>query len=172
MKSRSTGIDVQMHVSERTRAAVVRRRRFWRSVLNGRQGSVEKVNESVATRTRYLGLDWIFGAAPKMDVEPESSQGPPWSASRRRPQTASMLLRSKGVVVSNRGKGSRKGCQVSIEKMSASEPSMTHRNHKQLPKPRAHFSRGMSLGEVLCNLTRWQPVYRRHELSAGFGDGT
>ena len=34
-----------------------------------------------------------------------------------------MLLRSKGVVVNDRGKGIRKGCQVSIEKMSESKPS-------------------------------------------------
>jgi len=34
-----------------------------------------------------------------------------------------MLLRPKGAVVSDRGKGVREGCQVRIEKMSASEPS-------------------------------------------------
>ena len=33
------------------------------------------------------------------------------------------LLRSKGVVVNVRGKGVRRGCQVSVEKMSESEPS-------------------------------------------------
>ena len=33
------------------------------------------------------------------------------------------LLRSKGVVVNVRGKGIRRGCQVSVEKMSESEPS-------------------------------------------------
>ena len=33
------------------------------------------------------------------------------------------LLRSKGVVVNVRGKGVRKGCQVSVEKMSESNPS-------------------------------------------------
>ena len=34
-----------------------------------------------------------------------------------------MLLRSKGVVVNDRGKGVREGRQVSVEKMSESEPS-------------------------------------------------
>jgi hypothetical protein len=34
-----------------------------------------------------------------------------------------VLLRSKGVVVSDRGKVVREGWQVSIEKMSESEPS-------------------------------------------------
>jgi hypothetical protein len=34
-----------------------------------------------------------------------------------------VLLRSKGVVVSDRGKGIGKGCQVSIEEMSESKPS-------------------------------------------------
>ena len=34
-----------------------------------------------------------------------------------------MLLRSKGVVVSDRGKGIGKRCQVSIEEMSESKPS-------------------------------------------------
>jgi hypothetical protein len=33
------------------------------------------------------------------------------------------LLRSKGVVVNVRGKGARQGRQVSVEKMSESEPS-------------------------------------------------
>ena len=33
-----------------------------------------------------------------------------------------MLLRSKGVVVSDRGKGIGKRCQVSIEEMSESKP--------------------------------------------------
>jgi hypothetical protein len=34
-----------------------------------------------------------------------------------------VLLRSKGVVVSDRGKGIGKRCQVSIEEMSESKPS-------------------------------------------------
>ena len=34
-----------------------------------------------------------------------------------------MLLRSKGVVVSDRGKGIGKRCQVSIEEMSESKPT-------------------------------------------------
>jgi hypothetical protein len=34
-----------------------------------------------------------------------------------------VLLRLKGVVVSDRGKGVRSGRQVSVEKMSESEPS-------------------------------------------------
>ena len=34
-----------------------------------------------------------------------------------------MLLRSKGVVVSDRGKGIGKRCQVRIEEMSESKPS-------------------------------------------------
>ena len=38
-----------------------------------------------------------------------------------------VLLRSKGVVVSNAAKGDRQGRQVGIEKVSASEPLITHR---------------------------------------------
>jgi hypothetical protein len=38
-----------------------------------------------------------------------------------------VLLRSKGVVVSDPGKVVRTGWQVGVEKMSESNPSMTHR---------------------------------------------
>ena len=38
-----------------------------------------------------------------------------------------MLLRSKGVVVSDAGKGVLQGRQVGVEKVSESEPLMTHR---------------------------------------------
>jgi len=38
-----------------------------------------------------------------------------------------VLLRSKGVVVSDTGKGVQQGRQVRIEKVSESEPPMTHR---------------------------------------------
>ena len=44
-----------------------------------------------------------------------------WASNRR------MLLRSKGVVVSNTGKVVLQGWQVGIEKVSASEPLITHR---------------------------------------------
>lgn len=38
-----------------------------------------------------------------------------------------VLLRSKGVVVSNAANGDRQGRPVGVEKVSASEPLMTHR---------------------------------------------
>ena len=53
--------------------------------------------------------------------------GLPESACRGRLQTAAVLLRPKGVVVSDVGKGVRKGRQVRVEEMSESEPLMTHR---------------------------------------------
>jgi hypothetical protein len=53
--------------------------------------------------------------------------------------------------------------------MSASEPSSRHRKALlTLSKPRAPLSCGKSL-EVICELTKRQPVYRRHELNSGFG---
>jgi len=38
-----------------------------------------------------------------------------------------VLLRSKGVVVSDAAKGDQQGRQVGVEKVSASEPLITHR---------------------------------------------
>jgi hypothetical protein len=57
------------------------------------------------------------GAVPKM------GDGLPKSACRSRLQTARVLLRSKGVVVSDPGKVVLLGQQVSVEKMSESKPS-------------------------------------------------
>jgi hypothetical protein len=66
------------------------------------------------------------------------------------------------------GKGIAR-CQVCIEKMSESEPSMTHRYClKVLPKPRLTIGFGNSRDDT-CLRSRWQSVYRRHELRAGFG---
>jgi len=79
-----------------------------------------------------------------------------------------VLLRSKGVVVSDQGKGIAR-CQVCIEKMSESEPSMTHRYClKVLSKPGLTIGFGNSRDDT-CLRSRWQSVYRRHELRAGFG---
>ena len=79
-----------------------------------------------------------------------------------------MLLRSKGVVVSDWGKGITR-CQVRMEKMSESEPSMTHRYYlKALPKLGLTSCSGTSRDET-CLRSRRQSVYRRHHLNAGFG---
>lgn len=79
-----------------------------------------------------------------------------------------VLLRSKGVVVSDWGNGIAR-CQVRIEKMSESEPSMTHRYYlKVLPKPGLTIGLGSGRDET-CLRSRWQSVYRRHELNSGFG---
>ena len=79
-----------------------------------------------------------------------------------------MLLRSKGVVVSDWGKGITR-CQVRMEKMSESEPSMTHRYYlKALPKLGLTSCARTSRGGT-CLRSRWQSVYRRHQLNTGFG---
>ena len=80
-----------------------------------------------------------------------------------------MLLRSKGVVVSDRGKVVLLGRQVSVEEMSESKPS----------DDASLITQGLSkLGSCICSRTsregtclrsRWQSVYRRHELNTGFG---
>jgi hypothetical protein len=77
-------------------------------------------------------------------------------------------LCSKGMVVSNWGKGIAR-CQVRIEKMSESEPSMTHRYClKVLSKPELTIGSGSSR-DGTCLRSRRQSVYRRHQLNAGFG---
>ena len=77
-----------------------------------------------------------------------------------------MLLRSKDVVVSDEEKADPIR-QVSDEKVSASEPSLTRRNGFQALSKReaAHTSR-ISV-DATCLRTTRQPAYRRHELIAG-----
>lgn len=77
-----------------------------------------------------------------------------------------MLLRSKDVVVSDEEKADSIR-QVSDEKVSASEPSMTRRNHLQtLSKQESVRNSWISVGATCLRTTR-QPAYRRHELIAG-----
>jgi hypothetical protein len=79
------------------------------------------------------------------------------------------LLRSKGVVVNVRGKGVRRGRQVSVEKMSESKPTDDASSRIQgTVKTGAAQPSGMNR-EGTCLLARWQSVFRRHELNAGFG---
>lgn len=77
-----------------------------------------------------------------------------------------MLLRSKVVVVSD-GEKADLIRQVRDEKVSASEPLMTHRNAFQLLSKRAEACTArISVGDT-CLRTTWQPVYRGHELITG-----
>ena len=77
-----------------------------------------------------------------------------------------MVLRSKVVVVSD-GEKADLIRQVSDEKVSASEPLMTHRNGFQtLPKQEAAQISWISVGAT-CLRTTWQPAYSRHDLIAG-----
>jgi hypothetical protein len=69
-----------------------------------------------------------------------------------------VLLRSKGVVVSDRGKVARQGRKVRFEKMSASKPSdEASLTGKVLSKPRSFCCLGTNWG-VTCLRTQWQPV--------------
>ena len=77
-----------------------------------------------------------------------------------------MLLRSKVVVVSD-GEKADLIRQVRDEKVSASEPLMTHRNAFQLLSKRAEACTARISVGVTCLRTTWQPVYRRHELITG-----
>ena len=77
-----------------------------------------------------------------------------------------MLLRSKVVVV-NDGEKADLIRQVRDEKVSASEPLMTHRNAFQLLSKRAEACTARISVGVTCLRTTWQPVYRRHELITG-----
>ena len=77
-----------------------------------------------------------------------------------------MLLRSKVVVVSD-GEKADLIRQVRDEKVSASEPLMTHRNAFQLLSKRAEACTARISVDVTCLRSTWQPVYRWHELITG-----
>ena len=77
-----------------------------------------------------------------------------------------MLLRSKVVVVSD-GEKEDLIRQVRDEKVSASEPLMTHRNAFQLLSKRAEACTARISVGVTCLRTTWQQGYRRHELITG-----
>ena len=77
-----------------------------------------------------------------------------------------MLLRAKAVVVSD-GEKADLIRQVSDEKVSASEPLMTHRNGFQLLSKRGAEGSARISADVTCLRSAWQSVYRRHELITG-----
>ena len=77
-----------------------------------------------------------------------------------------MLLRLKDVVVSDEEKADSIR-QVSDEKVSASEPSMTRRNHLQTLSKRESVRNSRMSVDATCLRTTRQPAYRRHELIAG-----
>jgi len=79
-----------------------------------------------------------------------------------------MLLRSKVVVVSD-GEKADLIRQVRDEKVSASEPLMTHRNAFQLLSKRAEACTARISVDVTCLRSTWQPVFRRHESITGLG---
>lgn len=62
----------------------------------------------------------------------------------------------------------RKSRQVSDEKMSASEPLMTHRNGSQTLSKRVSVSNARRRVGGACLRPTRQPVYRRHDLITGF----
>ena len=98
----------------------------------------------MATRTRAAKA--VFDAVPKMGV------GLPWSACRSGSQTASKLLRSKGVVVSVRGNVIVKmaGAYGEDERKRTVESGIEIT--KTLSETRASFPRAMSLkGDLLTD---------------------
>jgi hypothetical protein len=65
-----------------------------------------------------------------------------------------MLLRSKGVVVSNAANGDRQGRRVGVEKVSASELLITHRKDPDAVETGgARFSRDQSESDLLTAQT-------------------
>jgi hypothetical protein len=78
-----------------------------------------------------------------------------------------MLLRSKGVVVSD-GEKAAISRQVSDEKMSASEPLMTHRKGSKTLSERVPGSSTQRSVDGACLRATRQPVHRRHDLVTGF----
>jgi len=79
-----------------------------------------------------------------------------------------MLLRSKDVVVSDEAKGGGYSRQMGDEKMSESEPLITHRKgFKTLSKRMLGSNVRTSVGGACLRPMR-QPVHRRHDLVTGF----
>jgi len=93
---------------------------------------------------------------------------PPGAGLQGQASNPSMLLRLRDVVVSDGAKGGGLRRQVCAEKMSASEPLMTHRNGFQTLSKRARVSDARTSVDATCLRSTRQPVYRRHELSIGF----
>ena len=92
---------------------------------------------------------------------------PPEAGLQEQASNHLMLRRLRGAVVSDQEKAIQNR-QVCGEKMSASEPLMTHRNGFQtLSKRAVADSARMSL-RVTCLLLRRQSVCRWHELTTGF----
>jgi len=77
-----------------------------------------------------------------------------------------MLLRLRGVVVSD-GEKADSIRQVSDEKMSESEPLMTHRNGLQTLSKLVSACNARISVDVTCLRSTRQPVYRRHDLIIG-----
>jgi hypothetical protein len=80
-----------------------------------------------------------------------------------------VLLRSKGVVVSDRGKGVQIGRQVGVEKMSESKPSDDASLRSQILSKLEPVRSSRTSRDDTCLRTRRQSVYRRHDLNTGFG---
>ena len=90
------------------------------AVTNPKPYDIPKRRVLVATRTKTRVSGF---SVPLLKM----GAGLPRSACRSWPQTASVLLCPKDMVVSDRGKGASRR-QVCVEKMSVSEPSVRHRN--------------------------------------------
>lgn len=78
-----------------------------------------------------------------------------------------MLLRLRGVVVSDGVKRRHKSRQVSVEKMSASESSMTRRNGLQTLSKEVLVGNALISADDTCLRAARQPAYRWHELNTG-----
>ena len=86
--------------------------------------NADKARDPEMHQTRK-GQQWCVSRTQAADLWccTEDGRRPPEVGLQEQASNRPVLLRSKGVVVSDRGKASREGCQVSIEKMSESKPS-------------------------------------------------
>jgi hypothetical protein len=106
----------------------------------------------------------VRGAVLKM------GEGLPRSAFQEQVSNHRVRLCSKGMVVSDSKKAFDQERQVSIQKVSASEPLMKRRKGRSVAAKTGEFpSSPGSVCEKPELLRRWRPAYRRHELDAGFG---
>jgi len=66
-------------------------------------------------------------------------------------------------------KGVHSGRQVCVEEMSESKPTDDASLHRQGAVKTGVAPSSTINRDDTCLRSRWQPVYRRHELSTGFG---
>ena len=91
--------------------------------LDAFAGHLVRVRQPAARPGQDFVLGCVTNVSENLQSCTEDGRRPPGVDFQELASNHPELLRSKGVVVNVRGKGVREGRQVSVEKMSESEPS-------------------------------------------------